>query len=81
MEESKNERTRMQAAMRLADVLTLREQREIAELRRGPVDNRLDVTETRTEETHEETAPVEDKDDAIERAFAFLKSGKATNAA
>jgi hypothetical protein len=83
MQESKSERTRMQAAMRLADVLLTREERELGEVRRSErVDTRTEpVAETRTrDETPDETAPV-DKEDAIDRAFAFLKKGKATDAA
>jgi hypothetical protein len=69
MYESKNEKVRMSAAMRLADILTLREQREIAELRATERKGAGDPGDT--------TAPTEPeapKETAEEAAARFLES-------
>lgn len=79
MEQSKSERTRMQAAMRLVDVLTLREQREQVELRRNtPAKPAGDATPEPGK--HDATAPVEteetrDEDSEIDAAVAFIRQG------
>lgn len=84
METGGSERVRMQAAMRLVDLLTLREQREIAELRRNAPAAPAGDTNPEPGRGAHKTTPEEDeraKNEAqIEEAFQFLKRG-ATNAA
>lgn len=68
MQTSNNERVRMQAALRLADVLTLREQREQLEIRRE-----LRSLTTAPDVPNDEPAdePL-NKEDAVREAQAFL---------
>jgi len=81
METGGSERVRMQAAMRLVDLLTLREQREIAELRRNaPTAPAGDATPEPGKQ--DETAPVgetrEEKNAReVEESLAYLRSGGA----
>lgn len=76
-----SERIRTQAAMRLVDLLTLREQREIAELRRDALKERdAQAGDADTETEH--NAPVgetrEEKNAReVEESFAYLRSGGA----
>lgn len=70
MQNSGSERVRMQAALRLADVLTLREQREQLELRRE-----LRMPTTAPDEANEAAAGEEQpasREDAVREARAFL---------
>lgn len=71
MKTSRNERVRMTAALRLADVLTLREQREIAELK--AVARSADTGTAVATEQPTEVAEPESAEDAARR---FLESRK-----
>lgn len=82
MEKAGSERVRMQAALKLADILSLREQREQLEMRR---ESRVqpkagdELNET-PEASAEELLPVS-REDALREAQAFLaRMGDKTNA-
>lgn len=69
MQNARSERMRMQAALRLSDVLTLREQREQLELRRE-----LRMLTKVGEDPEETPEPVQVQESAEEAASRFLAS-------
>lgn len=75
MESSGSERLRMTAALRLADVLTLREQRELAEIRAAArVEAKAEGIETVVVEPDSGPDAEQATDESIASAFAFLDS-------
>lgn len=83
MKTSGNERIRMQAADRLAQILAVREEREIAELRVQERMARLQALQAGTEPSESEpepesTEPVESASTAAQRFLADLKAESKT---
>ena len=79
MQESKSERTRMQAAMRLCDVLLAREAREQAEQKAAVRTQERTAETPDTDESADAPAPAEtsSEDERVDAAFAFLKTSNA----
>lgn len=75
MTSSGNERTRMNAAMRLADVLLARETRELAELKAAARIAEKDAAEPET--ANSAAAPVREPESAEDAARRFLDSIRA----
>ena len=76
MQSSGSERVRMQAAQMLANILTLREQKEIAELRAAARNNIL--IETPTESQADTPAPTDQAEDLRIRDLIARITAKAT---